>query len=402
MINSGESFNSEPMNKPVAKDLSAHSALAGAADVRIVRIETIPLKVKLERDAVGSNLKFTHRHAIVTRVHTDAGVVGECFNGNDDELQGAIIRVIAEEMAPKLVGRRVLAIDEAWDITRASTEPFLRDRRIALRAQACIDSALHDAAGRLAGLPLHVLWGSTLTDVPVIVLGGYYRDSNELAELAEEALELKAEGAAGIKLKVGGRTPQADAERVHAVRRAAGDDFVLACDANQGWSRAEAIEFAGRVAELNLAWFEEPCKWDNDRADMAAVRAETKLKISAGQSEISRYGCRDLMAAGAIDICNFDASWGGGPTEWRRVAALAQTFKIGVTQHIEPQIGASLVASAANGTYAEALLSWRDPFFGRLIASQKGFRGGRYPLPDQSGWGWRFDTDYLEYARRKD
>ena len=102
------------------------------------------------------------------------------------------------------------------------------------------------------------------------------------------------------------------------------------------------------------------------------------------------------------DICNFDASWAGGPTEWRRVAALTQTFKIGVTQHIEPQIGASLVAGAANGTYAEALLSWRDPFFGRLIADQKPFRNGRYPLPDQSGWGWRFDTDYLEYARRKD
>ena len=390
------------MNKPVANEMSAPSALAGAATARIARIETIPLKVKLDRSAVGSNLKFTHRHTIVTRIHTDAGVAGECFNGNDDELQGAIIRVIADEMTPKLIGRRVMAIEEAWDITRISTEPFLRDRRIALRAQACIDSALHDAAGKLAGLPLHVLWGSALTEVPVIVLGGYYRDKNELEELAEEALELKAAGAAGVKLKVGGRTPEADAARARAVRRAAGEDFVMACDANQGWTRAEAVEFAGRAADLNLAWFEEPCKWDNDRADMAAVRAATGLKISAGQSELSRHGCRDLMAAGAIDICNFDASWGGGPTEWRRVAALAQGFNIGMAQHIEPQIGAMLVAGAGNGTFAEALLPWRDPFFGRLIAGQKPFRGGKYLLPDRPGWGWSFDTDYLEFARRQD
>jgi D-galactarolactone cycloisomerase len=390
------------MNRPVATQSSAPLAVSQAADARIVRIETIPLKVKLDRAAVGSNLKFTHRCAIVTRVHTDAGIVGECFNGGDDDLQAAIVRVIADEMSPKLVGRRVMAIEEAWDLTRASTEPFLRDRRIALRAQACVDSALHDAAGKLVGLPLHMLWGSALTEVPVIVLGGYYRERNELEELAEETAELKASGAAGIKLKVGGRTPRQDAERARAVRRAGGDDFVLACDANQGWTRAEAIEFATLVADLNLRWFEEPCKWDNDRADMAAVRAATGLPVSAGQSELSRFGCRDLMAVGSIDICNFDASWGGGPTEWRRVAALAQSFNVGMAQHIEPQIGAMLVAGVRHGTFAEVLLPWRDPFFGKLIVDQKPFRAGKYPLPNRPGWGFALDTDYLEFARRKD
>ncbi len=390
------------MNRPIPAQVSKPSAVAGAADARILRIETIPLKVKLDRTVIGSNLKFTHRCAIVTRITTDAGVVGECFNGSDDELQGAIMRVIADEMTPKLIGRRVMAIDEAWDITRASTEPFQRDRRIALRAQACIDSALHDAIGKLAGLPLHVLWGSALTEVPLIVLGGYYRDRNEIEELAEEVTGLKAAGAGGIKLKVGGRTPAEDAARAEAARRAGGDDFVLACDANQGWTRAEAIEFARRVVDLDLRWFEEPCKWDNDRADMAAVRAATGLAISAGQSELSRFGCRDLMAAGAIDICNFDASWGGGPTEWRRVAALAQSFNVGVAQHIEPQIGAMLVAGAPNGTFAEMLLTWRDPFFDKLIAGQKPFRRGKYPLPDRPGWGWSFDPDYLDFARRRD
>ena len=39
---------------------------------------------------------------------------------------------------------------------------------------------------------------------------------------------------AGCKFKVGGRTPEEDAERVRAARAAAGDDFVLMVDANQG------------------------------------------------------------------------------------------------------------------------------------------------------------------------
>lgn len=390
------------MNRPLAVDAATSPARARAVEARIVGIETIPLKVPLERPAVGANLKFTHRCAIVTRVHTDAGVTGECFNGGDDELQAAIVRVIAEEMAPRLIRRRVLAVEEAWSLTRASTEHILRDRRIALRAQSCIDSALHDAVGKLLGLPLHVLWGSSRTEVPAIVLGGYYREKNELESLAEEVAELKEAGAAGLKLKVGGRTPAEDAARARAVRRAGGDDFVLACDANQGWTRAEAIAFARLVADLNIAWFEEPCTWDNDRADMALVRAVTGLKIAAGQSEISRFGCRDLMAAGAIDICNFDASWGGGPTEWRRVAALASSFGVAMAQHIEPQIGVMLVAGVPNGTFAELLLPWRDPFWNRLIADQKRLRDGNYPLPDRPGWGFVFDTDYLEYARRRD
>ncbi|AZG10128.1 mandelate racemase/muconate lactonizing enzyme family protein [Pigmentiphaga sp. H8] len=372
-------------------------------DARITRIETIPLKVELERPATGSTLKLTHRCTIVTRVHTDAGVVGECFNGNDDELQADIIRLIHDELEPLLKGRRVAAIDDAWAATRRATEPFLRDRRVALRAQACVDSALHDAVGKLAGLPLHLLWGGARERVPVVALGGYYRQSGDLEALADEVAELKAFGIHGLKLKLGGKTPAEDALRAQTVRRAGGDDFVLACDANQGWSREEALEFVRRTRDLNLAWFEEPCRWDNDRADMAVVRTVGGVPVAAGQSELSRFGCRDLLVAGAIDVCNFDASWGGGPTEWRRVAMLASAFNVSVMQHLEPQIGLMMSAGVANGRYAEVMLPWRDPFFYKLIANQpaRPFVDGFYTLPTAPGWGMSFDPEYLEFARRK-
>lgn len=371
-------------------------------DAKIERIETIPLKVKLDRPAAGSTLKLTHRCTIVTRIHTDAGVVGECFNGNDDELQGAVIRLIHDELAPRLIGRSVAGLEEAWAATRFATEPFLRDRRVALRAQACVDSALHDAVGKLYGLPLHVLWGRATREVKTVALGGYYRERDELEGLASEVADLKAIGIGGLKLKVGGRTPREDAERVAAVRRAGGDGFIVAADANQGWAREQAIDFAQRVADLGLAWFEEPCKWDNDRRDMALVRTLGRIPVSAGQSELSRFGCRDLMLADAIDICNFDASWGGGPTEWRRVAALASCFNVGMMQHIEPQIGLMLVGGAANGRYGEVMMPWRDPFFYSLIADQAPYRDGVYTLPAKPGWGMTFDRDYLAHARRTD
>lgn len=370
-------------------------------NAKIIQIETIPLRVKMERVATGSTLKLSHRCTILTRIHTDAGVIGECFNGNDDALQASVINMINEEMAPLLIGQSVASIEDIWCLTRKSTEPFLRDRRVALRAQSCIDSALHDAIGKLVDLPINVLWGGAKKDIRVFALGGYYREKNDLEGLAQEVEDLKAFGIYGLKLKLGGKSPSEDAKRAEVVRKAAGDDFILGCDANQGWSLQQALEFTNITKDLNLDWLEEPCKWDNDRAELPLVRSISGVPITAGQSELTRFGCRDLMQAKAIDICNFDGSWGGGPTEWRRVAMLANSFGVKVMQHLEPQFGLMMSAGVSNGFYGEVMLPWRDPFFYRLIANQPKhpFKDGIYTLPTEPGWGMIIDEDYLQSVR---
>ncbi len=369
---------------------------------KIIRIETIPLRVKMERLATGSTLKLSHRCTILTRIHTDTGIIGECFNGNDDALQASVIQMIQEEMAPALIGKSVSSLEDIWALTRKATEPFLRDRRIALRAQSCIDSALHDAIGKLVNLPINILWGGAKKEIKVFALGGYYREKNDLEGLVQEVEELKAFGIYGIKLKLGGKSPSEDAKRVEVVRKAAGDDFILGCDANQGWTIAQALEFTRITKDLNIDWLEEPCKWDNDRAEMPLVRSISGVPITAGQSELTRFGCRDLMQSNAIDICNFDGSWGGGPTEWRRVATLANCFGVKVMQHLEPQFGLMMSAGVANGFYGEVMLPWRDPFFYQLIANQaqRPFNHGIYTLPTEPGWGMVIDEDYLKSVTR--
>ena len=102
---------------------------------------------------------------------------------------------------------------------------------------------------------------------------------------------------------------------------------------------------------------EEPCKWDNDRVEMALVRSIAGVPIVAGQSELTRFGCRDLMQANAIDICNFDGGWGGGPTEWRRVANIAHAFGVKVMQYLEPQFG--LLISTTKKEFTELVFYTR-------------------------------------------
>jgi L-alanine-DL-glutamate epimerase-like enolase superfamily enzyme len=339
---------------------------------------------------------MTHRSTIVTRVHTESGIVGEAYAGDEDAGLLEIDGIIHTEIAPKLIGEDALKIERCWELARPATFDILRDRRLGLVACACVDSALWDAVGKALGQPLWRLWGGYREKIPMISIGGYY--DSEMS-IAEEVEELQERQLAGMKFKVGGLDPEADAVRFREARKASGPDFVLAADANQGFTREAATAFALAVDDQDLYWFEEPCRWDNDRRAMRDVRAMADVRVCAGQSEYSAGGCRDLMVEGAIDFCNFDASWSGGPTEWRRVAAMASAFDVAMAHHEEPQISSHLLASISHGSFAECFHPDRDPIWWNLIANRPALDDGFLTLPTGPGLGWELDGDYIERYR---
>jgi len=361
----------------------------------IAEIETVPIRVPLGRTYRGSRYKMTHRSTIVTRVHTEEGVVGEAYCGDEDAGLLEIDEIVRLEIAPRLVGEDGFRIERCWELARPVTFDILRDRRLGLVAAACIDAALWDLVGKALGQPLHRLWGGYRDSVPVITIGGYYGQQ----DIAKEVTALREGGLAGMKFKVGGLSPEEDAERFREARAAAGPDFVLCADANQGWTPQQAVTFARRVEDLDLYWFEEPCIWSNDRRAMRDVRFAAGVRVCAGQSEFSAGGCRDLMVEGAIDFCNFDSSWSGGPTEWRRVAAAALAFDVAMAHHEEPQIAAHLLASIPHGTFLEVFDRDRDPIWWNLVANRPPIVDGRVALPDGPGLGWELDGDYINTFR---
>ncbi len=365
--------------------------------MKIDRIETIPLVVPLGRTFKGSRYSMSHRATLVTRVFTDDGLVGETYNGDEVHTQHEIARIATEELLPLVEGRDPLLVEAAWEAMLPVTFDILRDRRLVIMAMAAIDSALWDIVGKAAGLPLHQLWGGYTDDLPIVAIGGYYELTP--AQLAAEVEDYLERGIGGCKMKVGGASPEQDAERFLAMRAAGGDDFVLMADANQGYTVAEALDFCRRIDGAGMRWFEEPVRWDNARLGMRDVRYMAGVPVAAGQSEVGRADARDLMASGAIDVCNFDASWSGGPTEWRRVAGLAAAYGVAMAHHEEPQISAQLLASVAHGTYVECFHPDRDPVFWNLIANRSEPRAGRYRVPGGPGWGIELDAAYIERYR---
>ncbi len=378
--------------------------------MKITRVEVIPLVRKLEEEFVGGTYKIVNRNTIVTRVYTDGGVVGQAFGGDEDHVQDRIVSLVRQHLAPLLVGEDARDVERLWermffcDIdlgNRALHVLDLGNRSILMQAIAAIDNALWDALGKAYNVPLYKLLGGYRDRVPVIAIGGYYyqNDARHRA-LQDEILQYKQAELAGVKMKVGRVTLAEDVERVCAVREAVGGDFMLACDANQAWTPAQAIEFCRAVTPLNIRWIEEPVRWHDQLGGLRVVRDGISIPVVAGQGEITRFGCRDLVVHGGVNILNVDVTIAGGVTEWRRIAAMASMFDVQMAHHEESQVALHLLASIPHGLYVEIFPNVkRDPLWHELPVERPVIRGGYMHLPSGSGLGMDLNEDVIARYR---
>jgi D-arabinonate dehydratase len=359
--------------------------------MRIAGVDAIAIEIPLRRNFGGSTYAVLKRSTVITRLRTEDGLRSEIYNGDNREAGPEIVRLIRDELAPLIVGESIFAGERIWSKLFALTLKS-RDRKTLLEAIACIDCALWDVVGKSAGLSVRELLGGHCHQKPIISIGGYYMEGKTLADVGREMEAYRQAGMAGCKFKVGGLSPEADAERVAAARAAAGPDFLLAVDANRGWTAADAVCFARLVEPLDLSWFEEPCHWYDDVAQMARVRAQTRIPICAGQSEISSHGVRRLIDGGAVDIVNYDASEGGGVTDWRRAAALCAIAGVAVGHHEEPQIAQHLLSAIPQGTSIECFADpERDPVWQHLWLNRPAVRNGSMSVSAGPGFGIELD-----------
>ncbi len=250
-------------------------------------------------------------------------------------------------------------------------------------------------------VPLYRLLGGYRDRVPVIAIGGYYYPSDpKHTALQEEILGYQKSGIAGIKLKVGRVEISQDVERVKAVRQAVGGEFILACDANQAWTPEQAIEFCRAVAPFNVRWIEEPVRWYDQLGGLRAVAQAAPMPVVAGQGEITRFGCRDLITHGGVDILNVDVTIAGGVTEWKRIAAMAGAFNVQMAHHEESQVALHLLASIPHGLYVEIFPNLqRDPLWYELQEERPAIQDGYMLLSDRPGLGLKLNEEVITRYR---
>lgn len=377
---------------------------------KIVSVKAIPLERTLDRVYSGSTYRITSRYTLVTEVHLESGIVGRTFGGDEDKLQKDIAAAINGPFQELLAGQDVFQVERHWEamfrcaglevVNRGIHTLDLANRAILMQAIAAVDMAIWDAIGCALKVPLWKLLGGYRDKVPVIGIGGYYQPGKGEGQLADELRGFKAAGLAGIKMKIGGLPPAEDAARVRLARKIAGDEFIIACDANQAWSVDEALEFCRRVRDYNVRWLEEPVHWYDQLGGLPEIRKRGGIPIVAGQGEISRFGCRDLIMAGAVDILNVDATIAGGITEWRRVAAMAGMLNVCMAHHEEPQIAIHLLAAVPNALYVEIFPDpARDPMWFELPVAQPRIEQGYMHVPEAPGIGIPLSEAVIERYR---
>jgi len=107
------------------------------------------------------------------------------------------------------------------------------------------------------------------------------------------------------------------------------------------------VQFAKALEPYGLYFFEEPC-WPESVEGLANIKRSVKTPIATGERVTRLADFRDLFAAQACDVCQLDITHCGGLSEARRVAALAEAYRISLAPH-NPQGPVSTAASLEFG-----------------------------------------------------
>ena len=239
--------------------------------------------------------------------------------------QGDATIATVNDMRQALIGEDPRNVERIWE---SLYQPKIFGRKgLTTRAISAIDIALWDIVAKSFECPLYQVLGGFTDEVRAYIAGGYYAQGKGLAELQDEMLSYVEQGANAVKMKVGAVPLREDEVRVRAVRDAIGPEIDLLVDANNAYVQADAVRMARILEEYDAFWFEEPVSPDNMRGSAATARSST-VPVAAGENEYTRWGFRELLETGAVDILNPDAMVLGGITEYRKVAALAAAYEI--------------------------------------------------------------------------
>lgn len=339
-----------------------------------------------------SNFIVPRANEILVRMHTDEGLEGIGIATSYTPIEAAI-QAFRSGIAEQIIGEDALAPERLYQKLFSLTWQRLAhekgwSREALVRISSAMDIACWDIVGKAARLPLYRLFGGYRDKVPCYVTCAYYRDGKDLAELRDEMQMLKAQGHTGFKAKAGGLPLKEDMKRLEVVREVIGEANDLMVDVNRGWDLATAIEGARLLAPLRPRWLEEPVRWADDRRELKLLAQKTRIPLSAGESELTSYGCRALLEEQAIQILQFDCTMFGGFTEGRKMAALCELNHVQVAPHHDCFIHAHIVAASPAGCIVESFTDpTRDPLQAELFENPPKISAGWLTLNEAPGLG---------------
>ena len=295
----------------------------------IASVTAIPVAVPFRRNfTLGSgnvNTKGMTGPVLFVRLETDDGLVGwgeqRALPTWSYETIDTMVAVVRNTLAELVIGLSPLEINAFHSRADAALSPSVSNGMPF--ARAAVDVALHDLAGKLAGMPVHQLLGGRIHDtVPLCSAIG----ADDPAVMAAQAKESGAYRS--YKLKITGDVPL-DVARVHAVAEVIGTKPIW-LDANQSYSPSRFVQLLDELRDVpNIRCAEQPTK-SPDWQGLAAIRARSRLPIAVDEGCFTATDLAKVVHFGAADMVVLKICKSGG------IRRCQQTAQVAAAHGIEP------------------------------------------------------------------
>src|SRR3989449_1329975 len=378
---------------------------SSGADSRITRVRTRVLDLPLPADfrpAWGRNDVQRSFYMTLVEVETAAGITGVTAAEAGPEAAISIDRFVS----PHLIGRDAAAPEQLTAV--------LRDAEILGSPVYCIEVALWDIAGQIAGLPVYKMWGAVTDRVPAYCATGEVRSPERRVE---DCRRITDEGFRAVKLRFHSDDPHDDIRVVEAIRRELGDELVILVDANQAgvqpgfgghrqWNFRVAVDVALELERLGVTWLEEPLP-RHDRAGLRRLRDRLgTLQLAGGEDKPGMHEFRLLLDEGCYDVLQPDAVLSEGVYQLRKVAAHAESAGLLMAPHtwthgIGLLANLPLAASIPNHSWFE--FPHEPPgspstALSQMLVSKPWIDGDGYlNVPERPGFGFELDEELIEH-----
>jgi L-alanine-DL-glutamate epimerase-like enolase superfamily enzyme len=373
-------------------------------DTRITRVGSRVLDLPLPGDfrpAWGRNLVQRNLLITLVEVETESGVTGLTAAEAGPEAAISIDRFVT----PHLLGQDAAAPERLTAI--------LKDAEILGAPVYCIEIALWDIAGKVAGLPVSKMWGASTDRVPAYCATGEVREPERRLEDCHRILD---EGFKAVKLRFHSDDPRDDIRAVEAVKRELGDRLAVLVDANQAgpapgwgghsqWSYRTALDVALELERLGVVWLEEPLP-RHDYSGLRRLRDKLgTLLLAGGENNHGVHELKLLIDQGCYDVLQPDAVLSEGVYQLRKVAALAEAAGLRMAPHTWTHglgllANLHLVASIPNSSWFEfphEPPGWPASALSQMLVEKPWIdAAGCLAVPDKPGFGFTVDEDLVE------
>ena len=371
--------------------------------MKISKIEASVINVRFVapiRWSGGANEDWTR---IIVEVHTDDGLVGI-----GETLGGRVTAALIDtEIAPMFLGESPFHIEKM--LAKATFVPLYYGK-CGYCAIAALEVACWDLMGKATGRPLCDLLGGRLRDEVPFAAYLYHRNPNRDGEgeidTTEQLLAYAHEmverfGFRSLKYKGGVKTEREEVENLRALREAF-PDLKLRFDPQSIYSAATAIRVGKALEPLELEYYEDPV-WGN--VAMARVRGKVDVPFATNMCVIDLDSLAEGYALGSVDIILGDIFEWGGIANIKKLAAVCETFQLGLNFHSAGELGIGQAAYVHIAAACQALPFALDTHIteladeviadGVIALTER----GTIAVPTGPGLGVELDPERFEAAR---